>query len=453
MVMRIPAEVKAFTPNQGSVAFPPTDNAWFTFMAWHRSETNTILGQLFDGKITSFEFADKLHELLIRSHESAQLLGRQRAGVLHGLDETDRQVALFHLQEQGSFLAGFSADLVDKKDRYWDSDKQEWKKGAVARRAQMYGSRLRGTASIAFETNSPGDSWFYWRLGAAEHCEDCIDLAARSPWKKGELPVFPGDGGTECLVNCKCHLERDDGVKSFPPDSGVGKAEAGEDENNKEPDEKMDTTSRALFSGSQTILADDDVDDAIESVFGALLGHEEIANIVAAPAGSQVQLFNDYDNLRVEVRKPSWGLAYTRTFFSDGTVRHDVLQARSAPPLTGTRIVARQLVMYHKHGLTQVEVHAAKGAGWNGYYLWPAMGFDCQVDEDTSNLLEEHFGITGVSSTHELAKELGEAWREWWKVYGHDTHGEFDLEGETYSWQLFVQYLALKEIYVGQNDV
>ena len=178
-VLRIPIVTeKAYTPNFSEAKKPPGDQDWFAFMEWSRGETNTLLGKFYTNRLTPDQFGDELYRLLQRSHRAAQVLGRQRA---------------------------------------------------ISRRAQMYNSRLRGTASIAFETNSPDGTSFVWKLGPAEHCEDCLDLAVRSPWMKGELPVFPGDGGTDCLVNCKCWLVRNDGLTSFPPDKGVGKAEVGED--------------------------------------------------------------------------------------------------------------------------------------------------------------------------------------------------------------------------------
>ncbi len=43
-------------------------------------------------------------------------------------------------------------------------------------------------------------------LGTAEHCDDCIDLAAQSWQPMGELPI-PGEG-TICGSHCACDMER-----------------------------------------------------------------------------------------------------------------------------------------------------------------------------------------------------------------------------------------------------
>jgi hypothetical protein len=45
------------------------------------------------------------------------------------------------------------------------------------------------------------------RLGVAEHCEKCVELAAMSWQPLGVLPI-PGDGSTPCGTHCRCTIER-----------------------------------------------------------------------------------------------------------------------------------------------------------------------------------------------------------------------------------------------------
>lgn len=45
-----------------------------------------------------------------------------------------------------------------------------------------------------------------WRLGATDHCPDCVALAASGPYPTGQLPTLPGMGGTVCRHNCSCSL-------------------------------------------------------------------------------------------------------------------------------------------------------------------------------------------------------------------------------------------------------
>lgn len=49
-----------------------------------------------------------------------------------------------------------------------------------------------------------------WKLSRAEHCPDCIKLAARSkrkPFTLKTLPTTPRAGATRCRANCRCRLE------------------------------------------------------------------------------------------------------------------------------------------------------------------------------------------------------------------------------------------------------
>ena len=47
----------------------------------------------------------------------------------------------------------------------------------------------------------------HWRLGVADHCPDCVDLALGGPYRPDSLPTTPRSGYTQCLSNCQCSLE------------------------------------------------------------------------------------------------------------------------------------------------------------------------------------------------------------------------------------------------------
>jgi hypothetical protein len=53
----------------------------------------------------------------------------------------------------------------------------------------------------------PPNARIIWTLHPAEHCQNCLDLAAGSPYTPANLPTVPGAGATECLSYCKCTLE------------------------------------------------------------------------------------------------------------------------------------------------------------------------------------------------------------------------------------------------------
>lgn len=79
-------------------------------------------------------------------------------------------------------------------------------------RATLYGGIVEDAMWRGWVDGLPSGSVIHWRLGIAEHCDDCLSLALRSPFSKpgsgagDELPTVPRAGETRCLSNCRCSL-------------------------------------------------------------------------------------------------------------------------------------------------------------------------------------------------------------------------------------------------------
>ena len=71
----------------------------------------------------------------------------------------------------------------------------------------MYGDWLDSLFVEGAISQIPLSMLIYWTLHPAEHCVNCLELAAGSPYTKETLPTFPKRGDTQCLTNCKCTLE------------------------------------------------------------------------------------------------------------------------------------------------------------------------------------------------------------------------------------------------------
>ena len=50
-----------------------------------------------------------------------------------------------------------------------------------------------------------------WELGdpVTDHCDDCPDLAANSPYERGAIPTWPKLGDTQCMDRCYCSIVAD----------------------------------------------------------------------------------------------------------------------------------------------------------------------------------------------------------------------------------------------------
>lgn len=204
----------------------------------HQLETLTIEARaalggaanaLVAGAIDTDQFAAIVMHLLLRKHTAAVTIGRHLAGDYATEDSGDEAVAQTVAEDERQYLNGFTDDI--RAGRY-DAEQPETgppvpKLGRerIIKRLLWYAGRLTGTANYAWVHASDPAAQFWWRLGANEdHCDACPELAAASPWTSETLPTVPGANHTPCLFNCKCHLERIDGVSGFET---VPAAEAG----------------------------------------------------------------------------------------------------------------------------------------------------------------------------------------------------------------------------------
>lgn len=176
---------------------------------------SNAVDELVSGRISAREFGERMQASLIDGHAQSWTLGRQRAGDLTAATADDFFVGLARADADADFLLSFLEDI--EGDRYRDAD-GNLKPKAVKARAKLYAQKMRGTSGDAFVAACADEDEFTWVMAGIEHCSDCPELAALSPWTKDTLFAKPGDGETDCLGNCKCHLERSsDGRQSFKP--------------------------------------------------------------------------------------------------------------------------------------------------------------------------------------------------------------------------------------------
>lgn len=169
------------------------------------------------GKMTAKEFTAGMETLLENRHARAATLGRNRAGDYLPQTIDDRLYARLVMEGfpgdagQSHYLQGFLSDLY--AGRYTDEEGNP-KVNQIRQRSQSYTGRLTGTANELFVLASVLHS-FDWKMGGAEHCEDCPRLTANSPYTWDRLPTVPRANSTQCKYNCRCYLVRSDGVTGF----------------------------------------------------------------------------------------------------------------------------------------------------------------------------------------------------------------------------------------------
>jgi hypothetical protein len=180
-------------------------------MRSYRRDVDRLVKRYTKGGMSATEFGRRMDAIITMGHADAALYGRWRAGDLSPREHDDARFGVLMSRTEKPFLDEFVSDL--QLGRYVKDG--EIRDAAIRARAQMYVSKLGGTANETFVLASDPGMLLRWRLGAAEHCEDCLRLADKGGYHPWELPTYPKAGRTKCLTNCKCWLERSDGRHGF----------------------------------------------------------------------------------------------------------------------------------------------------------------------------------------------------------------------------------------------
>jgi hypothetical protein len=183
----------------------------------------------------------------------------------------------------------------------------------------------------------------------------------------------------------------------------------------------------------------DEVDVVKESkrIFDKSLGTDDLGRLVAAPEGSEIEVTTEFDELRVAVKLPDDKGDFVRRFqLENGKtpyVIHDNFDLEETGTGLGARIFAESVDNYVALGLTRIETFAAghPGSGTNGYYTWPRLGFEAEIE-----------GPNGNQPVSDLMRS--QAGRDWWKTHGHGFDGTFDLSDGSESREVLAEYIKLK---------
>lgn len=187
----------------------PSQSEWERFIGRAHSSRRAIINNFLNGHITLLQLQDEFYNFLVSRHEEAGYKGRRRGGDFSARGESDTQFGRDRADEENFYLQRFISDI--ESQRYTNPD-GTYKRDAIQSRAGQYVSALHGTANEAFSATAREEDRLYWvYTPGAEHCSECPALAEGSPYLPGNLLQYPGDGNTECGVNCKCHIRRERG--------------------------------------------------------------------------------------------------------------------------------------------------------------------------------------------------------------------------------------------------
>lgn len=158
-----------------------------------RQILTTLTEQLYSGQITLEQWQIAVASLLKDMHLAQAAFG---AGGKDNLDPAALAQVNETLKREYTFLREFAIAVAAGLSL-----------ALAINRILMYAIGSQQSFWWSLVHSLPPNARIRWRLGNAEHCDDCIRLANGSPYTAKTLPTVPGAGATECLSHCKCTLE------------------------------------------------------------------------------------------------------------------------------------------------------------------------------------------------------------------------------------------------------
>lgn len=152
-----------------------------------------------DGRITPARFEERMRGSIGQYYQKMY-----REGKGAPLEAWEKEFVKRQVGTQDPYLLNFR-NYIEQKNALGEE-----LTGRITQRASLYAERGTALFETGHVASFPDDALIDWVLQPAEHCVVCPALAANSPYTKGTLPGYPGEGFTPCITNCKCVLKISD---------------------------------------------------------------------------------------------------------------------------------------------------------------------------------------------------------------------------------------------------
>jgi hypothetical protein len=150
---------------------------------------------LIDGNITLDQWEGSVREAIKAAHIQAAIIGH---GGRNGMGSAEYGRVGQRLREEYRYLQSFARDLLEQRSS----------RAAALARIGLYASSVRASywEGVSIRNEKQGLSLMRRILDPqAQHCQDCLDYAARGLVPIGSVPL-PGQR-CACRARCRCRVE------------------------------------------------------------------------------------------------------------------------------------------------------------------------------------------------------------------------------------------------------
>ncbi|WP_342613489.1 hypothetical protein [Burkholderia ambifaria] len=201
-----------------------------------------------------------------------------------------------------------------------------------------------------------------------------------------------------------------------------------------------DALTRAHFTGRSVVVLDPEIEE-----FPIELAR--VPWLVGVLDGSSINVTKDEGSFVFEVTHPWLAEPMLRVLYRDEDSGQLTYMANEAFFLRpehqerglGARSCAIEVTEVARLGIQYLGCQAAGqfGSGTHGYYVWPALGFDADLDDADIAQLPGH--LSHCTTLNELF--LSEGGAEHWRFFGGPKYVFFGLERGSTSWAILNAYM------------
>jgi GNAT superfamily N-acetyltransferase len=195
------------------------------------------------------------------------------------------------------------------------------------------------------------------------------------------------------------------------------------------------------------VEVDNDDIEAANALIEKDLTRDDFAHLVGAQKGTTVEIHTYSDSVGVDTTSDEY--YNERTVYSDH-IHNDLMrvQKEHQGKGIGTKVLYEEVMTAKDLGFDYIDTQAARNDTMNGYYTWPRLGYDAEIDDLSQGSygdlqkIKDYADKNGFTNVRDFMQTKED--RQYWKDYGVGFDAKFDLHNEQSLGALQAAYDAVK---------